>query len=322
MSGNKPPKLSVCVITYNHQNYIRQCLNSIIEQVVDCSFEIIVGDDCSTDGTRTIIEEFSTRYPDIFRLIYQEENTGGIRNYIAVHSAARGDYVAHVDGDDYLMQGKLQSQVDCLDSFPEVSFAAHAVSVEGTNRTIGDQEALPEFGGLSDLLRLGTYFVHSSTMYRRKYEPEQYEESRVLDFSLYVERLSNGKVYLDRRVLGCYREHDQSISKSVKLIERVSDYYEIAYDRAKELGADIDEVEEARYRRRKHAAITLFLAGYTQRYKDMIYIPCGDMRHAGSVHALLSLTRYLPVLIWGFYKVRMIKVALSRDLMKNLICLR
>ena len=109
------PKMSVCVITYNQERYIGQCLQSLVEQKTDFDFEVIVGDDCSTDGTLAVVQEFVNRYPDIVRTILQPTNTGGSKNYLQVHAAAIGTYVAHVDGDDYALPGKLQAQAEVLE---------------------------------------------------------------------------------------------------------------------------------------------------------------------------------------------------------------
>jgi glycosyltransferase involved in cell wall biosynthesis len=121
------PKVSVCVITYNHERYIRQCLQSLVDQRADFAFEVIVGDDCSTDGTAVIVREFIEWYPTIVRGIFQPTNTLGITNNMDVHDAARGEYVAHVDGDDYALPGKLQRQADFLDAHKQSSFVCHRV---------------------------------------------------------------------------------------------------------------------------------------------------------------------------------------------------
>src|SRR5450759_3411095 len=71
----KIPKVSVCVVTYNQEKFIRQCLQSIVDQETDCDFEVIVGDDCSTDGTRDIVREFAERYPTMIKVILQDTNT-------------------------------------------------------------------------------------------------------------------------------------------------------------------------------------------------------------------------------------------------------
>src|SRR6185369_17391361 len=118
-------KLSVCVVTYNQENYIRQCLQSIIDQVTDFSFEIIVGDDCSTDNTRSIVKEYCDKYPEIIKPLFHQVNIGATRNYFAVHSKAGGEYIAHCDGDDYKIPGKLQKQVAFLDQHRDCAIVGH-----------------------------------------------------------------------------------------------------------------------------------------------------------------------------------------------------
>ena len=67
MHQEKTPKVSVCVITFNHEKYIRQCLQSIVDQETNFDFEVIVGDDCSKDGTREVVQEFAGKYLTIFQ---------------------------------------------------------------------------------------------------------------------------------------------------------------------------------------------------------------------------------------------------------------
>src|SRR5690606_20223531 len=103
-------KVSVCVVAYNHEKYIRECLQSLIDQSVDFEYEIIVGDDASSDGTREIIEELSGKYPNLIIPIIHRKNIGPVGNYFSVHRLARGEYVCHMDGDDVSMSEKLQEQ--------------------------------------------------------------------------------------------------------------------------------------------------------------------------------------------------------------------
>ena len=110
------PKVSVCVITYNHENYIRKCLQSIVDQITEFDFEVIIGEDCSTDGTKAIVEEFTNKYPHIIIPIFQKKNIdSGVKNLLDVYAKATGLYIAHIDGDDYMLPGKLQAQAALLD---------------------------------------------------------------------------------------------------------------------------------------------------------------------------------------------------------------
>jgi glycosyltransferase involved in cell wall biosynthesis len=206
----QPPKVSVCVITYNQERYIRKCLQSLVEQQTSFDFEIIVGDDCSTDGTRKIVQEFQRDHPDRVRLVLQERNTGGTRNYLDVHALARGDYVAHIDGDDVAFPGKLEAQVRALDGDPSCAVVWHRMQVFNDSGTLSVPN-LPSVamwpGGrvqLKDLLRFGSISYHSSTMYRASARKWQVD-GHALDWFFTVELMRSGDgQYLDE-ILGGYR---------------------------------------------------------------------------------------------------------------------
>ncbi len=115
--------VSVGVVSFNQEKYIRQCLDSILSQDVDFKFEVIVGDDCSTDSTQDILKEYQTRYPDQLTLVLSERNRGISDNYKAVLSRCRGKYVALCEGDDYwISTRKLQLQVDFLEQHHDYGF--------------------------------------------------------------------------------------------------------------------------------------------------------------------------------------------------------
>lgn len=122
------PKVSVCVMAYNHEPYIRACLNSILMQEVDFEFEILLGEDCSSDSTRAICLEYAERYPDKIRLfLHKRENViyidglpTGRFNYLNNLRNARGKYIALCDGDDYWIDSqKLQRQLDFMEANPD-----------------------------------------------------------------------------------------------------------------------------------------------------------------------------------------------------------
>ena len=109
-------KVSVIVITYNHEKYIRKALDSILMQKVDFKYEILVGDDASIDSTPEIIREYKEKYPEYFNISLREKNLGGTRNSYELMMMAKGDYIANLEGDDYWIdENKLQKQVDFLE---------------------------------------------------------------------------------------------------------------------------------------------------------------------------------------------------------------
>jgi glycosyltransferase involved in cell wall biosynthesis len=206
----KKPKVSVCVITYNQEKYIRQCLQSILDQQTNFDFELIVGDDCSTDGTRSIIEEFAIKYKQLIP-IFRDNNTGGLKNYLDTHNTATGEYVAHMDGDDYALPGKLQAQVNVLDSDLNCTAVWHRVDYfdDVGGFCSGETADLSIFNNgkvlFSNAISLGFISVHSSLMYRRASREKLPLDAKVIDLYLTLDLLSKGSGYILSEVFGRYR---------------------------------------------------------------------------------------------------------------------
>ena len=113
-------KLSVAMITYNQERFIGQALESVLAQEVNFDYEIVIGEDCSTDGTGTVILDFQRRYADRIVVLFRKRNIGAMRNLAKTVATCRGDYLAILEGDDYWScANKLQRQVDFLDAHPD-----------------------------------------------------------------------------------------------------------------------------------------------------------------------------------------------------------
>ncbi|MGB3587753.1 MAG: glycosyltransferase family A protein [Tunicatimonas sp.] len=127
------PKVSVSIITYNHEKYIERTILSVLKQRANFDYEIIIGDDYSTDGTREILQTYQQQYPDIIQLVLHPQRYEGVPgrlNNITNLYACRGQYVAMLDGDDYwISEGKLQTQVDFLDQHPDYVLTFHDAKV-------------------------------------------------------------------------------------------------------------------------------------------------------------------------------------------------
>lgn len=138
-------KLSVLIITYNQERYIAQALDSVLAQRTDFDFEIVVGDDGSTDKTREILRDYQGRYPGKIRLLLPENNTGATRNFINTYRACRGQFVAILEGDDYWTSpGKLQLQVDFLESHPEFALCFTNSRIVNENGEVIKESRLEE----------------------------------------------------------------------------------------------------------------------------------------------------------------------------------
>lgn len=128
--GQDGVKLSVSIVTFQQADYVRQALESVLVQRTDFPFELVVGDDASTDDTRKILRYIAARHPHRVRLLLHESNFGdrGLSNFMSTVDASRGEYIAFLDGDDYWTDPyKLQRQVDFLDTHPECAMSAHRV---------------------------------------------------------------------------------------------------------------------------------------------------------------------------------------------------
>jgi glycosyltransferase involved in cell wall biosynthesis len=124
------PLLSVCLITYNHEKYIRQAIEGVLMQEVDFEWELIIADDCSTDGTRAILTEYKEKYPNRISLILQEKNVGPAQNWLDLITAPKSKYIAYFEGDDYWIdKTKLQQQIDFLEKNPGYTLCHSDVKV-------------------------------------------------------------------------------------------------------------------------------------------------------------------------------------------------
>lgn len=206
------PKISVCIMCYNQRDYIGQCLQSILEQKTRFDFEIVVGDDCSKDGTSEIVREFVSKYPERFILVENPKNIGPTLNYAKIHQAARGEYIAHLDGDDYALPGKLERMADVLERRPEVNVVWHRNRIldEASGSLYPDMidKAFEPEGGFErkDLLALGSIGAHSAMMYRSVQRARvDYSRAEILDYYIAVECVGEGKgIWIDE-FLGVYR---------------------------------------------------------------------------------------------------------------------
>lgn len=137
----KIPLVSVKMITYNHAPHITKAIEGVLQQETSFQIELIIGEDCSTDGTREIVLNFQRKYPDVIRVITSEKNVGGRKNSERIDKICRGKYIAFCEGDDYWHDpNKLKKQVDYLESHPECGlvYSSYDVYHCDQNKTIRD----------------------------------------------------------------------------------------------------------------------------------------------------------------------------------------
>ncbi|MCK4882472.1 MAG: glycosyltransferase [Candidatus Omnitrophica bacterium] len=208
------PKVSVKVVTYNHEAYIAKAIESVLMQKVNFDYEIVIGEDCSTDNTRQIVVDYQRRYPQKIRLLLHEKNMGSRYNNREVHKACRGEYVAILDGDDYWTSpDKLQKQVDFLDSHPGYSACFHnaqRIYENGRENCLYVRKKIKTPFTLEDLLE-GYPFPTCSSVYRNTRSgefPPEFDKIPFGDWPLHVLNAESGDLYYIDEVMSVYRVHE------------------------------------------------------------------------------------------------------------------
>ncbi len=140
------PKVIIRCLVYNHEPYLRDCLEGFVMQKTNFPFKAVVHDDCSTDGSAAIIREYAEKYPHIIEPIYETENQyskgdGSIRRIMNAATLGRSPYIAYCEGDDYWIDPlKLQKQVDYMDAHPECSMVCTNVELSTPCGIIRDMD--------------------------------------------------------------------------------------------------------------------------------------------------------------------------------------
>lgn len=230
------PLVSVITLAYNHESYIRDCLEGILMQKTSFKFELIIHDDASTDGTAEIIREYVAKYPDIIKPIYQSENqySKGVpigRTFL--YPRVKGKYIAECEGDDYWIDPfKLQKQVDLLELDSEIAMVHTDVNVlyqesgivskcyNRRKKLLNSKSAIEKIA-IKNILN-GQYFVKTATVLFRKDLHDEYVQSSIYkyiqnnfpmgDTPLWVYLAYKKKIaYLDE-VTAVYRRNSGSVS--------------------------------------------------------------------------------------------------------------
>ena len=213
------PKVSVCVITYNHEAHIRQCLDNIISQKVNFEFEIIIGEDKSTDRTGEIVLEYQQKYPNLITVVSPPQNQGLWANVDRAFRACTGEYLTVIDGDDYWTSNeKLQKQVNFLDGHTEYAMCFHRVEIknEGVDRNLGIESFADgmEFS-IRDVILKNWFIVGLGLMIRRVALPPLpawTKDILSLDIAIQLMVATTGNIGYISETFGVYRLHANGIS--------------------------------------------------------------------------------------------------------------
>lgn len=215
--------VSVCLITYKHELYIKQAIESILMQKVDFAWEIIIADDCSPDRTREIIIKYQQQHPQLIRTVLQHKNVGPGKNFIDLVSAAQGKYIAYLEGDDYWTdEYKLQKQFDFMQSHPGFSLCYHKIKWEFTYQysQIVDSESNiddPPESTIYDVLKK-EWFIRSCSMFYKNFKlPSGFKDLIVGDYPLHVLLAAKGKIGFLNECMATYRINNHGVSETTFL---------------------------------------------------------------------------------------------------------
>jgi len=248
------PDVSVVLITYNHEAYVGQAIDSVLGQRTDFEFELLISEDCSTDRTRSIIEDYQRRYPDRIRLFLSERNLCDNSVLTRAWQAARGRYVAVFDGDDYwTAPDKLQRQRDLLDAHPEYSGCCHNVMKvwEDGSRPAGPYHPADKKPVVSEAdVWMENGVASCSIMYRRSAVaafPPWYVGAAYGDWPLHMLAARWGPIGYLPEIMAVYRKHGGGYWSGMGVVERQMRAIEFLQEAATQFGPE--------YRRLAAAAI-------------------------------------------------------------------
>lgn len=299
------PTVSVCMITYNHEKYIAQSIDSVLMQQTDFPVEIVIGEDYSSDRTREIVVDYQQRYPDKIRALLSTENLGKYTrcaqlNLVRNIKACRGRYVALLEGDDYWTDRyKLQKQVDFLKSRPDCSYCFHNVVKTFENEK--GQEYPTQFPslnvitGLEDILK--TFYTSTlSIMFVNGLItefPKWYYYLAFGDWSLGILLAEHGKIGHIDECMGVKRSHPGGVWTSKHVIKKCESFID-GY-RTFEKYFNVEYGQDNKYSRIvKFCLSKEYLKLANNAYRDTLV--------KKTILALLNCYRYCPAVFYEYHR--------------------
>lgn len=238
------PMISVLMITYNHERFIEEAVNSVLSQQTDYSFELVIGEDHSPDSTGKKVDELAAAFPDIIKVVRGETNLGVATNFCKTFRACSGKYMAILDGDDFWTDPlKLQKQVSFMEANPEYGlvhgdvnhlFEDTGLLIPAYNKTNAIE--IPQ-GSIFQELIAPEHLIKTMTVCFRKELADNYFDFDLvmkrnwllLDLPLWLDISSHSKVYYMDEVLATYRLLNESTSRS-QSVDRKFKFYMSVYE--------------------------------------------------------------------------------------------
>jgi glycosyltransferase involved in cell wall biosynthesis len=288
--NDTPVRVSVVLITYNHEQFIAQAVESVLAQQTDFAVEILVTEDCSTDRTREVVRALGARAPDRIRLLLSQRNLNSNVVTSRAIDAARGEFIALLDGDDYWsVPDKLRTQVAFLDAHPECAFCFHDALVVYEDSDKASHHFVQSHhkgtSSLRDILR-SNFVPGCSALIRRSalYPlPAWYEQAEYGDWPLYLLAARHGSIGYVDATMGIYRRHAagywsgrssrEQYAGLVSFFNRLATHFDARY-----------RSDVRRARARWHATLAYALAdeGDMRRAADEMFAALRDDPHPSS----------------------------------------
>lgn len=231
-NGNKP-FAAIWMVTYNHEFFIEQAVESVMMQKTSFDYKLFIGEDCSTDNTKFQCKSLKEKYPDKIELFLNEKNLGGSLNakqiyFACIQSGAK--YMALLEGDDYWTDPlKLQKQIDFLEANEDYGICFHRVKVFIENeKKLVDDYITREVQSTSDINELvKDNFIHTpSVVLRNNFDlPDWHSKSPLGDWALYIIAIKESKIMKLDSVMAVYRVSETGVWSSLSKIQKMENAY-------------------------------------------------------------------------------------------------
>jgi len=228
--SDQTPLVSVVLRTYGHAPFIAQAIESVLIQRTAFPFELVIGEDCSTDGTREIVEAYGRTHPEIVKPVLPERNVGHGEMLRRALEATQGELIAYLDGDDYWSsRHKLARQAEFLQANPDCHDCFHDVSLVYDEAGMPSGTISPRFAeehyGIEQIV-MECFVPAPSMMFRRsvfeELEPAAFD-SAWLDWIIHVQAATHGPIGYLPEVMACYRVHRGGMFSSLDRVTQLEE---------------------------------------------------------------------------------------------------
>jgi Glycosyl transferase family 2 len=244
------PLVSVVLRTYNHASFVAQAIESVLIQDTAFPFELVIGEDCSTDGTREIVAEYAARDPQIVRAVLPEQNIGHGAIFKQALEATRGSLIAYLDGDDYwTSRSKLTRQVDFLERNPECASCFHDVSLVYGEAGQPSGTVSPELGEERfsvEQIIMDSFVPAPAMMFRREVVeglPAWVFESAWIDWLINIRSAQLGPLGYLPSPLAAYRVHKDGMFSGLDRVSQLEEDLTVYEQLASEIPDQADLIE-------------------------------------------------------------------------------